>query len=47
MVHAIHSVRSFEIVGPYTLRVRFEDNRDQTIDFEPILAGEMYGLAQI
>jgi hypothetical protein len=42
MKHAIHEVRSFEIVSPYTLRVRFEDGTEQTIDFEPVLAGELY-----
>lgn len=30
-------------MAPYTLRVRFEDNTEQTIDLEPILAGELYG----
>ena len=43
MKHAIHQVRSFEIVSPYTLCVRFDDRTEQTIDFEPILAGELYG----
>ena len=41
--HAIHEVRSFEIVAPYTLCVCFEDGAEQTIDFQPILAGELYG----
>ncbi|HEX8651786.1 MAG TPA: DUF2442 domain-containing protein [Pyrinomonadaceae bacterium] len=43
MNHMIHRVESFEIVGPYTLRVRFDDEKEQTIDFEPVLAGELYG----
>ncbi len=43
MKHAIHEVRSFEIVSPYTLCVYFEDGTAQTIDFQPILAGELYG----
>jgi hypothetical protein len=43
MNHPIHRVRSFEIVAPYTLRVQFDDNTWQTIDFEPVLAGELYG----
>ena len=43
MSHPIHRVRSFEIVAPYTLRVRFDDNTEQTIDFRPVLAGELYG----
>ena len=36
----------FEIVGPYTLRVEFDDGMAQTIDFRPVLAGEMYGALQ-
>ena len=43
MSHPIYRVRSFEIVAPYTLRVRFDDNTEQTIDFRPVLAGELYG----
>src|ERR1700730_9107019 len=43
MKHEIHKVRSFEIVRPYTVCVRFEDDTEQTIDFNPILAGEVYG----
>jgi hypothetical protein len=43
MKHAIHSVRSFEVVAPYTLCVYFEDATAQTIDFQPILVGELYG----
>jgi hypothetical protein len=43
MTHAIHEVRSFEVVAPCTLRVWFEDATAQTIDFRPILAGEIYG----
>jgi len=43
MNHPIFRVRSFEIVSDYTLRIRFDDQIDQTIDFRPILAGELYG----
>ena len=43
MNHPIHRVRSFEIVSAYTLRVCFEDSTEQTIDFRPVLAGELYG----
>ena len=42
MNHPIYRVRFFEIVSAYTLRVRFDDNTEQTIDFRPILAGELY-----
>ncbi len=43
MNHPIHRVRGFQIVSPYTLRLRFGDNSEQTINFLPILAGELYG----
>ena len=46
MTHLIHRVVSFEVVGPYTLIVDFEDGISQTIDFRPILEGEMYGPLQ-
>jgi len=42
MSHPIYHVRSFEILSPYTLRVQFDDNTEQTINFQPILAGELY-----
>jgi hypothetical protein len=42
MNHPIHRVSSFQIVGPYTLRVRFNDDSEQTINFEPVLAGALY-----
>jgi hypothetical protein len=41
--HPLHSVQSFERVGPYTLRVEFTDGSCQTIDFSPVLEGELYG----
>ena len=43
MNHPIYRVRSFEIVGAYVLRVEFDDGTAQTIDFETILAGELFG----
>jgi len=42
-MHPVYRVHSFEIVRPYTLRVSFDDHTQQTIDFRPILAGELYG----
>ena len=42
MNHSIYRVRSFLIVGPYTLRIRFDDDSEQTINFEPVLSGELY-----
>ena len=43
MIHPIYRVESFEIVGPHVLRVTFDDCVEQTIDFKPVLAGELYG----
>ena len=43
MNHPIYRVRSFQIVGPHTLQVLFDDDTEQVIDFEPILTGELYG----
>ena len=43
MSHPIYRVRSFEIVSPHTLRVRFDDETEQVISFAPILKGELYG----
>jgi len=42
MAHGIYRVTSFEIVAPYCLRVGFDDATEQTIDFRPVLAGELY-----
>ena len=42
MTHATYRVRSFQTVAPYTLRVQFDDGTEQVINFEPILAGELY-----
>ncbi len=42
MEHPIYRVVAFEIVAPYTLRIRFDDGAVRTIDFHPILAGELY-----
>ena len=43
MVHPIHRVEGFEIVGPFRLHVRLEDSTEQTVDFQPVLAGELFG----
>ena len=43
MSHAIYRVTSFRIVGPFTLAIAFDDDQSQTIDFSPVLEGELYG----
>ena len=34
MSHTVYSVTGFEIVGPYTLKIDFDDGDSQTIDFD-------------
>jgi hypothetical protein len=43
MSHPIHKVVAFEIAAPYVLRVGFDDGTSQIINFQPVLAGELYG----
>lgn len=43
MIHPIHQVAAFRIVGAYSLWLRFEDGMERTIDFLPVLAGELFG----
>ena len=42
MIHPIYRVTQFTTVGPYTLLIRFDDQSKQTINFRPVLAGELY-----
>jgi hypothetical protein len=41
--HPLYRVTSFERVGASALRVEFDDGSQQTIEFGPVLAGELYG----
>jgi Protein of unknown function (DUF2442) len=41
--HAIHLVKSVTVTGQYTLKLRFEDNTERVINFEPVLRGQFYG----
>lgn len=43
MTHLIYSVTSVQTVADNILSVGFDDGTSQTIDFRPILAGEIYG----
>lgn len=43
MNHEIHAVVKLENVRPYVLRLSFEDGKTATIDFLPVLRGELYG----
>lgn len=42
MDHPIHRVTRFEIVGPYTVSVSFEDDTSQVIDFQAVLHGTLF-----
>lgn len=43
MKHPVYKVKSFAIVGPYTLKIDFDDGTSREIDFSPVLQGELYG----
>lgn len=42
MEHAFCRVQSFQVEGPYRLRIRFDDETEQVVDFRPVLAGELF-----
>ena len=46
MAHEIHRVASFQKIAPFTLSIQFDDGTSQTIDFRPVLEGELYGPLQ-
>ena len=46
MGHPIYRVVGFEIAGPHTLQVEFDDGAKQVIDFRPVLEGELFGPLQ-
>ena len=43
MDHPIRRVIAFEITASYTVRVRFDDGVEHSIDFAPVLVGELFG----
>ncbi len=43
MLHPIHRVTRFNIIGPYALSVSFADGTTQEIDFRPVLHGALFG----
>lgn len=46
MAHEICRVTSFQKIAPFTLAIQFDDGTSQTIDFRPVLEGELYGPLQ-
>ncbi len=43
MEHRTFRVTGVTLVQHFTLRVRFDDDTEQVIDFTPVLEGEVYG----
>ena len=43
MKHPIHRVTGFVVGSGHTIQVEFADGVRRVIDFEPVLAGELYG----
>ena len=43
MKHPIYRIQAVEILDGYKLRLRFSDDSEQVIDFESVLAGDLYG----
>lgn len=43
MKHPIYRITAIERIQPYSLRLLFDDGLTRTIDFEPILEGELFG----
>jgi len=43
MNHPLYRITAVEQVATYSLRLRFNDGLSRTIDFEPILEGELFG----
>jgi hypothetical protein len=43
MSHPICRIRAVEVVAPFTLKVRFDDDVERTIDLSAVLAGERFG----
>ena len=43
MIHALHRVTDFQVIGPHRLRVSFRDGVVRDIDFQPVLGGALFG----
>lgn len=43
MYHQLYQVVDFNIVDDYVVWVKFDDETEQIIDFEPVLHGEIWG----
>ena len=43
MTHPVHKIVAFELVGPHCIKIEFADGLTRTIDFRPLLEGELFG----
>ncbi len=42
MSHPIYRIKAVQVAGPYKLRLQFDDGAVRTIDFRPLLKGELF-----
>ncbi len=42
-MHELYDIVEAEVLGPYRIRVVFDDGLAREVDLEPILYGEMFG----
>lgn len=43
MEHPIYRITAFEKIGPYMLKITFDDQTVQIINFRPVLKGALFG----
>lgn len=43
MYHKLYKVIAYKVLEGYTIWVKFDDESEQIINFEPVLYGEMWG----
>jgi hypothetical protein len=41
-MHELYDIVDVKITAPYTLWIKFDDGSEQTINFQPVLHGELY-----
>ena len=46
MFHKLYEVVDYELMDEYRINITFNDGKSQTIDFKPVLYGEMWGPLQ-
>ncbi|MBI4238280.1 MAG: DUF2442 domain-containing protein [Deltaproteobacteria bacterium] len=42
-MHPLYKIHSVDVLLPYSLRVRFDDQTEQVVDLSDVLYGELYG----